>query len=130
MAKPISATIIAALAKRLRTAIETGNGCKPLRNDLPAVDLDAAYAVQETNTKHWLKAGRRPVEIGSTAAILCRPARSLADAARFAAETGDTLEAGFVVLASGATAAVALEVDTAVRVEVEGLGATGFSVTA
>ena len=45
-------------------------------------------------------------------------------------ETGDTLEAGFVVLASGATAAVALEVDTAVRLEVEGLGATGFSVTA
>ncbi len=72
----------------------------------------------------------RPVEIGSSAAILGHPARSLADAARFAVETGDTLEAGFVVLAGGATAAVALEVDTAVRLEVEGLGATGFSVTA
>ncbi|MCZ6838346.1 MAG: fumarylacetoacetate hydrolase family protein [Alphaproteobacteria bacterium] len=72
MAKPISATKIAALAKRLRTAIETGNGCKPLRNDLPAVDLDAAYAVQETNTKHWLKAGRRPVgrKIGLTSKVV------------------------------------------------------------
>ena len=71
----------------------------------------------------------RPVEIGSSAAILGHPARSLADAARFASETGDTLEAGFVVLAGGATAAVALEPDTAVRLEVEALGSTGFSVT-
>lgn len=71
----------------------------------------------------------RPVEIGSSAAILGHPARSLADAARFAAETGDKLEAGFVVLAGGATAAVALEPDTAVRLEVESLGSAGFSVT-
>ncbi len=70
----------------------------------------------------------RPVEIGSSAAILGHPARSLADAARFAAETGDTLEAGFVVLAGGATAAVALEADTAVRLDVERLGSVGFSV--
>lgn len=55
---------------------------------------------------------------------------ALAKRLRTAIETGDTLEAGFVVLAGGATAAVALEVDTAVRLEVEGLGATGFSVTA
>ena len=72
----------------------------------------------------------RPVEIGSSAAILGHPARSLADAARFADETGDTLEAGFVVLAGGATAAVAIEPDTAVRLEVERLGSAGFSVTA
>ncbi len=72
----------------------------------------------------------RPVEIGSSAAILGHPARSLADAARFAAETGDTLEAGFVVLAGGATAAVALQPDTAVRLDVERLGTAGFSVTA
>ena len=71
----------------------------------------------------------RPVEIGSSAAILGNPVRSLADAARFAAETGDTLEAGFIVLAGAATAAVALEPNTAVRVEVEGLGSAGFSVT-
>jgi len=71
----------------------------------------------------------RPAEIGSSAAILGHPARSLADAARFAEETGDRLEAGFVVLAGGATAAVALQPDTAVRLEVERLGSTGFSVT-
>ncbi len=71
----------------------------------------------------------RPVEIGSSAAILGHPARSLADAARFASETGDQLEAGFVVLAGGATAAVALAPDTAVRLEVERLGPVGFTVT-
>ncbi|MDH3739380.1 MAG: fumarylacetoacetate hydrolase family protein [Alphaproteobacteria bacterium] len=71
----------------------------------------------------------RPVEIGSSAAILGHPARSLADAARFAAETGDTLEAGFVVLAGGATAAVALAPDTTIRLDVEGLGSAGFTVT-
>ena len=63
---------ITALAKRLRTALDSGKGCKPLRNDLPAGDLDAAYAVQETNTKHWLKAGRRPVgrKIGLTSKVV------------------------------------------------------------
>lgn len=72
----------------------------------------------------------RPVEIGSSAAILGHPARALADAARFAAETGDTLEAGYVVLAGSATNAVALTANTAVRLDVEGLGTTAFSVTA
>ncbi|MCZ6844588.1 MAG: hypothetical protein O7F69_01695 [Alphaproteobacteria bacterium] len=57
MAKPISATKIAALAKRLRTAIETGNGCKPLRNDLPAVDLAAAYAVPAPRRNPRLSGG-------------------------------------------------------------------------
>ncbi len=71
----------------------------------------------------------RPVEIGSSAAIRGHPARSLADAARFADETGDTLETGFVVMAGGATAAVALTPDTAVHLEVEALGSTGFTVT-
>ena len=72
MAKPNTTTGIAALARRLRTAMDTGKGCKPLRNDLPDGDLDAAYAVQETNTKHWLKAGRRPVgrKIGLTSKVV------------------------------------------------------------
>ena len=52
--------------------METGSGCKPLRKDLPEGDLDAAYAVQETNTKYWLKAGRRPVgrKIGLTSKVV------------------------------------------------------------
>ena len=63
---------ITSLAKRLRTAMKTGKGCKPLRHDLPAIDLDAAYAVQESNTKYWLKAGRRPVgrKIGLTSKVV------------------------------------------------------------
>ena len=72
----------------------------------------------------------RPMEIGSSAAILGHPARALADAARFAHETGDTLEAGFIVLAGGATAAVALRPNTTIRLDVERLDSAGFSVTA
>lgn len=70
----------------------------------------------------------RPVEIGSSAAILGHPARSLAEAARFAAERGDTLKAGFVVLAGGATAAVALTPGTVVKLSVEALGSVAFRV--
>ena len=72
MTASTSSTKITALAKRLRIAMDTGKCCKPVRNDLPAVDLDAAYAVQESNTKHWLKAGRRPVgrKIGLTSKVV------------------------------------------------------------
>ncbi len=72
MTKPTSPAKITGLAKRLRTAMDSGKGCEPLRNDLPAGDLDAAYAVQEANTKHWLKAGRRPVgrKIGLTSKVV------------------------------------------------------------
>jgi len=70
----------------------------------------------------------RPVQIGSSAAILGHPSRSLAIASRMAAEGGETLEAGWVVLAGGATAAEALSVGVHVRNTVEGLGSTGFKV--
>lgn len=68
MAKKADDKKINELALRLRRAGETGKPCKPVRNDLPDLDLDAAYAVQEANTAHWLKAGRRPVgrKIGLT----------------------------------------------------------------
>ncbi len=72
MSNRATAAKITTLAKRLRTAIETGKGCKPLRNDLPAGDIDAAYAVQEANTKYWLKGGRRLVgrKIGLTSKVV------------------------------------------------------------
>lgn len=56
------------LAERLRAVYETGTPCPPLRDRLAANDLDAAYAVQEANTRHWLRQGRRPVgrKIGIT----------------------------------------------------------------
>lgn len=70
----------------------------------------------------------RPVEIGSSAAILGNPARSLAAAARLSAERGIPLEAGSIVLAGGATAAAALSAGVAVTLEVQSLGFCGFSV--
>lgn len=71
----------------------------------------------------------RAEAIGSSAAILGHPARSLAAAARLAAEQGLDLEAGAIVLAGGATAASALKAGLHVSLEVQNLGATGFSVT-
>ena len=68
----------------------------------------------------------RPVEIGSTAAVLGHPLRSLVAAARLVAEAGETLEAGSLVMTGGATAAVALRPGTAVGVEIQGLGRAGI----
>ncbi|MGE0254574.1 MAG: 2-keto-4-pentenoate hydratase [Alphaproteobacteria bacterium] len=68
----------------------------------------------------------RAVEIASSAAILGHPARSLVEAARFAAERGDRLEAGFVIMAGGATAAAALKPGLSVRVVAQHLGEAGF----
>lgn len=56
--KPALATP-AALAKPLREAYGSGVPVAPIRDRLSPGDLAAAYAVQEINTLHWLKAGRR-----------------------------------------------------------------------
>tara|TARA_R110000787_G_scaffold141095_2_gene254589 strand:- start:290 stop:1084 length:795 start_codon:yes stop_codon:yes gene_type:complete len=60
---------IAAAAKRIRTAWKNGKTTKPIRNDIPAGDIDAAYAIQQTNTDIWIKDGRRVIgrKIGLTA---------------------------------------------------------------
>ncbi|MDL4821421.1 2-keto-4-pentenoate hydratase [Actinomadura opuntiae] len=65
----------------------------------------------------------RPVQTGSSAAILGDPARSLRAAARLALGAGMALEPGWVVLAGAATAAVPLPKDAHVRVTGAGLGA-------
>ncbi len=70
-----------------------------------------------------------PVQIGSTAAILGDPVRSLVAAARLVAAAGERLEAGDLVMAGGATEAVALEPGARVRLEIERLGSVGFSLT-
>lgn len=70
----------------------------------------------------------RAQAFGSTAAILGDPLRSLASAARLAAQGGETLEAGSIVMAGGATAAFELKPGMHVQLEVEKLGRTGFSV--
>lgn len=70
----------------------------------------------------------QPVQIGSTAAVLGNPVRSLVTAARMLAERGESLEAGHIVLTGGATAAEALRPGVSVTAELEGLGRVGFTV--
>ncbi|PZU51244.1 MAG: 4-oxalocrotonate decarboxylase [Sphingomonas sp.] len=70
----------------------------------------------------------RPEALGSSAAILGDPARSLAAASRLSAERGIELEAGSIILAGGATAASALRPGLQVTLEVRHLGRAAFSV--
>jgi 2-keto-4-pentenoate hydratase len=55
-------------AERLRQAHETHAPCEAIRSLLPHDDVAAAYAVQETNTEHRLRSGRRLIgrKIGLT----------------------------------------------------------------
>lgn len=69
-------------------------------------------------------------QIGSSAAILGHPLRSLVAAARLASSAGEPLQAGDIVMAGGATAAEALSPGDHVRLEVESLGLTEFHVSA
>jgi len=67
-------------------------------------------------------------QIGSSAAILGNPLRSLVAAARLADASGEPLQAGDVVMAGGATAAEALAVGNHVRLSVQRLGVVEFRV--
>jgi 2-oxo-3-hexenedioate decarboxylase len=71
----------------------------------------------------------QPRQIGSTAGILGHPLRSLIAAARLAAEAGEPLQAGWVVMAGGATAAEALTPGMHVRCEMQALGSVEFNTT-
>lgn len=86
----------------------------------PNVDL--------TNLGMVLEFNGRPVQIGSSAAILGQPVRSLAAASRLSTDAGKRLEAGWIVMAGGATAAEALKPGIYVRNIVQDLGFVGFSV--
>ncbi|MEU5551873.1 fumarylacetoacetate hydrolase family protein [Micromonospora sp. NPDC047793] len=70
----------------------------------------------------------RPVQIGSTAAILGDPRRALAEAVRLAAASGVELADGAVLLAGAATAAVPLRAGSHVRVTVDTLGTASLRV--
>jgi 2-oxo-3-hexenedioate decarboxylase len=72
----------------------------------------------------------RAVQIGSTAGILGHPARSLVAAARLSAEAGEPLQAGWIVMAGGATAAVELRPGQHVRCEMQRLGSAAFHTLA
>ncbi len=71
----------------------------------------------------------RPVEIGSTAAILGNPSRSLVAAARLAGAALGRLEVGWIILAGGATAAHSLKVGERVRLTMQNLGSVSIRVT-
>ena len=60
---------IESAAQAIRTAWETGKACPPVRDSLPANDVNAAYAVQKINTDKWIGQGRRLTgrKIGLTA---------------------------------------------------------------
>ncbi|NEA28145.1 2-keto-4-pentenoate hydratase [Actinomadura bangladeshensis] len=75
-----------------------------------------------SNVGLLLEIDGRPVQAGSSAAILGDPARSLRAAARLALGAGMKLEPGWIVLAGAATAAVPLPKDAHVRVTGAGLG--------
>jgi 2-oxo-3-hexenedioate decarboxylase len=86
-------------------------------------------AVPVANLGLVLEVDGRPVQVGSTAAILGDPLRSLVAAARLVAAAGERLRAGELLMAGGATEAVALAPGARVRLQMERLGAVGFDLT-
>lgn len=68
-------------------------------------------------------------QVGSTAGILGNPLRSLVDAARLSAAAGEPLQAGWIVMAGGATAAEPLERGQHVLLEMQNLGRVEFNTT-
>lgn len=92
-----------------------GPWCRP--------DIDVA------NLGMVLEFNGRPVQIASSAAILGHPMRSLAAAARLAAASGEQLEAGWILLAGGSTAAEPLTAGANVQLCVERLGKVGFTIS-
>jgi len=69
-----------------------------------------------------------PKQMGSTAAILGHPVRSLVHAARLAEAADEPLQAGWIVLAGAATAAESLQQGDCVSAEFQNLGRVAFSV--
>lgn len=69
-------------------------------------------------------------QIGSTAAILGHPIRSLVAAADRSGRAGEPLEEGWIIMAGGATAAEALTIGDHIVVEVQGLGQASFKIEA
>ena len=88
----------------------------------------SAPSTDVSNLGMLLEVDMRPVEIGSSAGILGHPLRSLVIAARMAFDAGEPLQAGDIVMAGGATAAVALAPSQHVRVVVQSLGQAEFQV--
>lgn len=98
-----------------------GTTPRSVRDPDPDLDLRLVGMVMEVD--------EMPAQIGSTAAILGHPVRSLVAAARLVAAAGERLEAGDLVMAGGATEAVPLQPGARVRLRVERLGTVSFDLT-
>jgi 2-oxo-3-hexenedioate decarboxylase len=70
----------------------------------------------------------RVIQVGSTASLLGHPLRSLVAAARLSAAAGEPLQAGWIVMAGGATPAEWIKPGQYVSVEMEQVGSAGFHV--
>jgi len=75
-----------------------------------------------------LEVNGRPAQIGSSAAILGNPIRSLVAAARAVGDLGESLEPGYIVLAGGATAAHPLTPGEYIQTSFQHLGSVSFTV--
>ncbi|MGE4483430.1 2-keto-4-pentenoate hydratase [Acidocella sp.] len=88
----------------------------------PDTDVSNLGIVMEVNG--------RPVQIGSSAAILGNPIRSLVSAAKLVGRAGESLRPGDIVLAGGATAAHALAPGEHIQTHFQTLGRVAFNVEA
>ena len=70
---------IRSVATRLREATEKGVAIPPVRDEIADGGIAAAYAVQQVNTKHYLKQGRRLVgrKIGLTSKSVQKSSASI-----------------------------------------------------
>jgi 2-oxo-3-hexenedioate decarboxylase len=92
-----------------------------------------AWAKPDTDVSNLgiiVEVNGRAVQVGSSAAILGNPVRSLVSAARLVGRAGESLMPGDIVLAGGATAAHALTVGEHIRTVFQTLGAVSFTVGA
>lgn len=90
--------------------------------------MTAPDAVDVGNLGIVVEVDGEAVQVGSSAAILGHPLRSLVAAARLVGREGGRLEPGWIVLAGGATAATPLEAGRHYRASVEALGSVSFTV--
>jgi 2-oxo-3-hexenedioate decarboxylase len=84
--------------------------------------------VDTANLGMIMKKNGRVAETGSSSAIYEHPARSLATLVGLLAQRGEGLPAGAIVLAGGATAAIALAPGDVVDLEVQHLGRVSMAV--
>lgn len=84
--------------------------------------------VDVSNLGLTLNIDGRVVQVGSTAALLGHPLRSLVAAARLSARAGEPLQAGWIVMAGGATPAEWIKPGQHVSVDIERLGSARFDI--